>query len=61
MDIQTGRKLQQTFVRVEVLTAAVESLTKALDDAQQRIKSLEDLVRPLELRRPTTRNGSNRQ
>jgi hypothetical protein len=57
MDIRTGKQLQQTFTRVEVLTAALESLTKALDAQEQRIKYLEDLLRQVDLRRQTTRNG----
>jgi len=60
MDIRTGKRLHETFVRVEVLTAALESLTKALDAQEQRIKTLEDLLRQVDLRRQTTRNG-NRQ
>ena len=60
MDIRTGKRLHETFVRVEVLTAALESLTKALDAQEQRIRTLEDLLRQVDLRRQTTRNG-NRQ
>ena len=58
MDIRTGKRLQETFTRVEILTAALESLTKALDTQEQRIRQLEDLLRQVDLRRQTTRNGS---
>jgi hypothetical protein len=57
MDIRTGKRLHETFTRVEVLTAALESLTKALDAQEQRIRTLEDLLRQVDLRRQTTRNG----
>ena len=53
MDIKTGQRLQQTFRTVETLVAAMESYGRALTDAEQRIKQLEDIVRQFELRRPT--------
>ena len=59
MDIRTGQRLQQTFKHVETLMAAMEMYSKALEQAEQRIKTLEDTIRQLDLRRPT-RNGTTR-
>lgn len=61
MDITTARKIEQTANRVDVLMAAVESLTKALTNAEERIEHLEDLTRALNLRRPSAHNGKHRQ
>ena len=59
MDIRTGQRIQQTFREVETLMAAMEMYGKALEQAEQRIKTLEDTLAALELRRPT-RNGTTR-
>ena len=56
MDIRTSHQLRETFARVEVLMAAVEAMSKALSDAEQRIQQLEDETK----KRRQTKHG-NRQ
>ena len=57
--LSAAQRLQQTFREVETLMAAMEMYGRALEQAEQRIKTLEDTIRQLDLRRPT-RNGTTR-
>ena len=51
MDIKTSKRIEETFRTVEALVAAVEMYGSALDQAEARIKALEDALRTLDKRR----------
>ncbi len=51
LDYRTSKRLEQTFTRVDLLMAAIESLTKALGQAEDRITQLEDALQAIELKR----------
>ena len=58
MDIRTARRLEETFTRVDLLMAALESLTRALNEQHQRITELEDkLAKGRQQKWPTTKTS----